>query len=350
MRKIDTVTLMELLAEDGQEDLIDRNIDSIESLLVCVAAPLWNAWLCLHRFVRCFVRRGCGWWLGSMRGVEWLKNEELVSSLGDDNIDTRADHNLIINEARLSDSANYTCLASNIVAKRRSATATVVVFVNGGWSLWTEWSSCSVDCGRGVQKRSRTCTNPAPLNGGAFCEGMSVQKSTCNALCPVDGGWEEWSEWTLCSAQCERQRWRECNAPAPRHRGKMCEGESHAMDNCTGGMCTQNGKMLHDVKPQSMEGSNDVALYSGLAAGVIAVAVLIISVTLYRRSQSEYGVDVIDSSALAGGFQTFNFKTARQVPLLTPRACFALIIPCSHACVSYKMNASQFTERPVSQF
>ncbi|XP_066510016.1 netrin receptor UNC5D-like isoform X1 [Hoplias malabaricus] len=244
--------------------------------------------------------------------VEWLKNEELVSSLGDDNIDTRADHNLIINEARLSDSANYTCLASNIVAKRRSATATVVVFVNGGWSLWTEWSPCSVDCGRGVQKRSRTCTNPAPLNGGAFCEGMSVQKSTCNALCPVDGGWEEWTEWTMCSALCERQRWRECNAPAPRHRGKMCEGESHSMENCTGGMCTQNGKMLHDVKPQSMDGSNDVALYSGLAAGVIAVAVLIISVTLYRRSQSEYGVDVIDSSALAGGFQTFNFKTTRQ--------------------------------------
>ncbi|XP_034397683.1 netrin receptor UNC5D [Cyclopterus lumpus] len=244
--------------------------------------------------------------------VVWLKNEELLSSLTDDNIDTRADHNLIINEARLSDSGNYTCLASNIVAKRRSATATVIVFVNGGWSLWTEWSPCNVPCGRGVQKRSRTCTNPAPLNGGAFCEGMSVQKITCNALCPIDGGWDEWSEWTVCSSQCEKLRSRECNSPAPRHRGRMCEGNREATENCTDGLCTQNRKLLHDVKPQSMDGSNDVALYSGLGAGIIAVAILVVAVMLYRKNHSEYGVDVIDSSALTGGFQSFNFKTTRQ--------------------------------------
>lgn len=61
-----------------------------------------------------------------------------------------------------------------------------------------------------------------------------------------------------------------------------------------------------------MESSSDVALYSGLAAGVVTVVLLIIAVTLYRRSQSEYGVDVIDSSALTGGFQSFSFKTSRQ--------------------------------------
>ncbi|XP_068776710.1 netrin receptor UNC5D isoform X4 [Struthio camelus] len=178
--------------------------------------------------------------------VEWLKNEEPIDSNLDENIDTRADHNLIIRQARLSDSGNYTCMAANIVAKRRSMSATVVVYVNGGWSSWTEWSNCNARCGRGWQKRSRTCTNPAPLNGGAFCEGMSVQKITCTSLCP------------------------------------------------------------------DIENASDIALYSGLGAAVIAVAVLVVGVTLYRRSQSEYGVDVIDSSALTGGFQTFNFKTVRQ--------------------------------------
>uniref|UniRef100_A0A673FMY2 Netrin receptor UNC5 n=1 Tax=Sinocyclocheilus rhinocerous TaxID=307959 RepID=A0A673FMY2_9TELE len=240
--------------------------------------------------------------------VEWLKNEELVSSLVDINIDTRADHNLIINEARLSDSGNYTCLASNIVARRRSATATVIVFVNGGWSSWTDWSECNVRCGRGIQKRTRTCTNPAPLNGGAFCEGMSVQKSTCTSPCPVDGGWAEWTMWSVCSSECERQRTRECTDPEPKHGGRLCDGAALDTDNCTGDLCIQGG-----LKPSAdMESSNDVALYSGLAAGLVTVVVLVIAVALYRRNQSEYGVDVIDSSALTGGFQSFSFKSARQ--------------------------------------
>ncbi|TNN60063.1 Netrin receptor UNC5D [Liparis tanakae] len=203
----------------------------------------------------------------SIGTVEWLKNDEPLDPKG--TVDSRGDHNLVVSEARLSDSGNYTCVSSNIVAKRRSATAAVVVYVNGGWSSWSDWSPCNVRCGRGVQKRSRTCTNPAPLNGGAFCEGMSLQKSTCNTLCPVDGGWGEWSEWSACSSDCERQRGRECTAPEPKHEGRLCDGVALATDNCTGGLCTQSGyhrrareeeerekrvlhrKLLHDAKPQA---------------------------------------------------------------------------------------------------
>ncbi|GCB72641.1 hypothetical protein scyTo_0002108 [Scyliorhinus torazame] len=133
--------------------------------------------------------------------VEWLKNEEALDPQRDPNIYTTAEDDLVIEQAHLSDSGNYTCVASNVVAKRRGTATTLTVF-----------------------------------------------------------------------------------------------GQTP----------------LQEVQPQSIETNSDVALYSGLGAAVIAVAMLVVGITLYRRSQSQYGVDVIDSSALTGGFQSFSFKTARQ--------------------------------------
>ena len=52
--------------------------------------------------------------------------------------------------------------------------------VDGSWGSWTDWSSCSVTCGEGFQRRTRKCDDPRPLNGGAECPGSDKEVQSCN--------------------------------------------------------------------------------------------------------------------------------------------------------------------------
>ena len=49
--------------------------------------------------------------------------------------------------------------------------------IDGKYTKWSSWK-CSVTCGRGVETRTRTCTNPPPSNGGKDCKEIGPAKET----------------------------------------------------------------------------------------------------------------------------------------------------------------------------
>lgn len=55
-----------------------------------------------------------------------------------------------------------------------SCVAFLVDHEGAGWSPWSEWTQCSVTCGRGTQTRGRSCDRITNS-----CEGSSVQTRDC---------------------------------------------------------------------------------------------------------------------------------------------------------------------------
>ncbi|XP_073239582.1 properdin-like isoform X2 [Porites lutea] len=138
--------------------------------------------------------------------------------------------------------------------------------VNGEWSSWSSWTKCSKTCGGGNKIRKRTCSNPAPANGGRGCQGSNHQSSSCNSqLCPVvDGQWGPWGEWTLCSKSCgigESKRQRFCNNPPPQNDGRPCIGNSEETRRCLRQYCPTaiSEVCMHPEYDHSIY-NNDIAL------------------------------------------------------------------------------------------
>ena len=119
--------------------------------------------------------------------------------------------------------------------------------VDGGWSDFGSWTECSATCGGGIRTRIRTCTNSAPEYGGADCQGSNIETQPCNIdpCIPVDGGWSDFGSWTECSATCGggvKTRSRTCTNPAPENGGADCVGDSVKTEECNSESCF--GKLL----------------------------------------------------------------------------------------------------------
>ena len=61
--------------------------------------------------------------------------------------------------------------------------------VDGNWSQWTAWGSCTEACGGGIASRTRACDDPASANGGNDCVGAPMETQSCNTdACSSDPG------------------------------------------------------------------------------------------------------------------------------------------------------------------
>uniref|UniRef100_A0A8C1GCV3 Hemicentin-1 n=1 Tax=Cyprinus carpio TaxID=7962 RepID=A0A8C1GCV3_CYPCA len=174
--------------------------------------------------------------------IEWSRQGQPL--LGNERITTLKNGSLRLSSAQKEDTAEYECVARNLLGSVL-ARVTLTVRVHGGFSEWMEWGACSVSCGTGVQKRLRQCNNPFPANGGQHCIGSATETRSCQGKpCPVDGSWSEWSSWEECSRTCgqgNRTRVRTCSNPPAQHGGRACEGKAVEAIMCSIRPCPVGG-------------------------------------------------------------------------------------------------------------
>jgi len=237
-------------------------------------------------------------------GISWLKNNVPVDSKVDPNYIISNEGNLLIAAARLSDMANYSCVAENVANRRVSPPARLTVYVDGGWSTWSTWSDCVPSCGTGQRERRRTCDSPRPLNGGRECSGPARQADHCDTLCPpVDGGWSQYAPWSACDVDCRQSRRRSCTAPAPAQGGRPCPGAAQLHRNCSRAECTGSliAERTRTDQAARAVAQSDVALYVGLAVALLVFpGIALLAIKLYRRKgrgQSMYGLTERDYEA-----------------------------------------------------
>ncbi|XP_053602897.1 netrin receptor unc-5-like [Plodia interpunctella] len=223
--------------------------------------------------------------------IKWTRNGVVLEA---------TDEALVLPRVDLQDMANYTCVAENIAGRRESDVAVLSVYVNGGWSSWTPWLACRCGSQTSGRRRTRSCTEPAPANGGAPCRGPAEQTDDDCLRCHSGGTWSSWGEWSVCSEECVRVKRRTCTG--------TCSGATAQHASCVDGMCAPGIRMY----------TNNTTLYVGIGitiAMLIAGAAILFVWCKYRSARPGY------AAARAGIPKTYSTREKGNTGPDLTRSC-----------------------------
>ncbi|XP_078490118.1 uncharacterized protein LOC100185217 isoform X2 [Ciona intestinalis] len=141
-----------------------------------------------------------------------------------------------------------TCTGGTVGAGGCTGSATQTIACNqqacppqGSWSGWSNSGTCTLTCGGGIQQQIRTCTGGTAGTGG--CLGSSTQTIACNQqVCPPQGSWSGWSNSGTCTRNCgggTQQQIRTCNGGTAGAGG--CPGSTTQTIACNQQVCPPQG-------------------------------------------------------------------------------------------------------------
>ncbi|XP_051919426.1 spondin-1a isoform X1 [Hippocampus zosterae] len=119
-------------------------------------------------------------------------------------------------------------------------------------TMWSEWSDCSVTCGKGLRTRQRMLKSPVEL--GDCTEELDQVEKCMLPECPIECVMSDWSEWSECNKSCGKGhtiRTRTVKSE-PQFGGDHCP-ESIQRKKCKIRKCTRGGPGNSDEKKQRKE-------------------------------------------------------------------------------------------------